>query len=136
MIRDTERRVSIRLHTDPTAPTGIATRVGLGKVRDLDAALPWTQHHVSRRNLQIHKFAGSENQADIGMKGVKVETLLQLMDINELRTNDGGCARVAHDKGLSLGTENVSLDMDGEDENDTDIDHVERENWAKTIGQF
>ena len=35
--------------------------------------------HVSRRNLQIHKVAGSENKADIGTKDVTPETLSRLM---------------------------------------------------------
>ena len=51
------------------------SRVGLGKIRHLDAGLLWIQHHVSRRNLQIDKAAGSENKA----KDVNAETITTLM---------------------------------------------------------
>ena len=70
MARDVGRKVSIRL----TAIKGIASRVGLGKIRHLDSGLQWIQHHVSRRNLQVHMVAGSENKEDIGPKDVNAET--------------------------------------------------------------
>ncbi|CAK0797196.1 unnamed protein product [Prorocentrum cordatum] len=55
MIRDMGGQVSIDLHTDSTAGKGIASRVGLGKVRHLDTGLLWLQHHVNRRDLRIKK---------------------------------------------------------------------------------
>ena len=69
------RPVSFRLHRDPAVSKGISSRVGLGKIRHLDAGLLWIQHHVSRRNLQIDKAAGSENKA----KDVNAETITTLM---------------------------------------------------------
>ena len=61
MARDMGRKVSIRLHTDSTASKGIASRVGLGKIRHLDTGLLWVQHHV-------YKVAVPENKVDIERK--------------------------------------------------------------------
>ena len=86
MIRDMGGQVSIDLHTDSTAGKGIASRVGLGKVRHLDTGLLWLQHHVNRRDLRIKKVHKDENLADIGTKAVSVtvqETLMKLMNFRE-----------------------------------------------------
>ena len=92
--------------------------------------LLWIQHHVSRRNPQIHKVAGSEDKADIGTKHVTAQTLLKLMKaINNEETawRQPRALKVAHDTGLSLGTENVNMNGDEQNDgndNDTGINHV------------
>ena len=44
------REVSLQLYTGSTANLGIASRVGLSKIRHLDAELLWIQHHESGTN--------------------------------------------------------------------------------------
>ncbi|CAK0826515.1 unnamed protein product [Prorocentrum cordatum] len=98
MIRDMGGQVSIDLHTDSTAGKGIASRVGLGKVRHLDTGLLWLQHHVNRRDLRIKKVHKDENLADIGTKAVSVtvqETLMKLMNFREATGRHPKALRVA-----------------------------------------
>ena len=86
MIRDMGGQVAIDLHTDSTAGKGIASRVGMGKIRHLDTGLLWLQHHVNRRDLRIKKVHKDKNLADIGTKAINVtvqETLMNLMNFKE-----------------------------------------------------
>ena len=80
MIRDMGGKVNIDLYTDSTTGKGMATRIGLGKVRHLDTGLLWIQHHVGRQDIRLKKVDGKANLADVGSKDITVEVLTSLMD--------------------------------------------------------
>ena len=81
MARDLGDEREIRLHTDSTASKGISSRIGLGKIRHLDTALLWLQHHVNENKLCILKVLGDENVADIGTKDLEEKKMRKCMDI-------------------------------------------------------
>ena len=98
MIRDMGGQVAIDLHTDSTAGKGIASRVGMGKIRHLDTGLLWLQHHVNRRDLRIKKVHKDKNLADIGTKAINVtvqETLMNLMNFKEAHGRHPKALKVA-----------------------------------------
>ena len=83
---------------------GEASRVALGKVRHLDTGLLWIQHHVIRRNLHIHKVAGSDNERE--ERHPRALTVVQ-------------------DQGLSPGTENMHSNENMNDDEDNEVTQVE-----------
>ena len=52
MARDIGDERVVRIATDSRASKGIASRLGLGKMRHLDTGLLWLQHHVRRKVSQ------------------------------------------------------------------------------------
>eukprot|EP00973_Karenia_brevis_P074525 10356769-Karenia_brevis.AAC.1 len=63
-----EKKVVI--HTDSSSCKRTANRLGLGKIRHLDTALLWLQHHFRRGKLWLKKVLGTENVFDIGTKDI------------------------------------------------------------------
>lgn len=57
--------VDIRLHTDSSAASGIATRRGIGKLKHLDTKTLWVQDQVERGIIKMRKVSGTDNPADI-----------------------------------------------------------------------
>ena len=79
MARDFGDERVVRIATDSSASKGIASRLGLGKIRHLDTGLLWLQHHVRRKVLQLVKTAGSGNPADIGTKDLAEKDMKRIM---------------------------------------------------------
>ena len=106
-----------------------ASRVGLGRIRYLDTRLLWKQHNVGRRNFHIHKVAGSENKADIGMKDVYGETLtkrMQAMQFEEATGRHPRSLKVAHNQGLGPRTEITNGNENMIEDEDSEINQVGR----------
>lgn len=59
-----EYKESIRLKSDASAAIGIATRIGIGKVRHIEVSQLWLQHQVYRGDIVIVKVKGEVNLAD------------------------------------------------------------------------
>eukprot|EP00971_Amphidinium_carterae_P239972 4764000-Amphidinium_carterae.1 len=57
----------------------IASRIGLGKVRHLDTALPWLQHHVNKQHISMMKVAGGSNVAGLGTKDLDAQKMCLCM---------------------------------------------------------
>ena len=85
MAKDLGDELTLDLRTDSSASKGMASRVGLGKVRHLDTALLWLQHHVNKKKIRIHKEAGSNNLADVGTKDVTEEIMKKMMNLMGFR---------------------------------------------------
>ena len=79
MARDFGDERVVRIATDSSASKGIASRLGLGKIRHLDTGLLWLQHHVRRKVLQLVKTVGSGNPADIGTKDLAEKDMKRIM---------------------------------------------------------
>ena len=73
-----ERVVTIA--TDSSASKGIASRLGLGNIRHLDAGLLCLQHHLRRKVLQPVKTSGRENPTDIGTKDLAEKDMKRIMN--------------------------------------------------------
>ena len=55
----------VEVLTDASAAKGIATRIGLGKVRHLETSQLWLQAKVADGSISITKVKGIENPADL-----------------------------------------------------------------------
>ena len=76
---------SLRLKTDATAAMGMCRRLGVGKIRHLDAALLWVQEHVRSGKVELEKVPGQENCADLLTKhlsGPDIRAHLQRMGLH------------------------------------------------------
>ncbi len=99
MARDFGDELTLDLRTDSSASKGMASRIGLGKVRHLDTALLWLQHHVNQKKIRLHKEPGSENLADVGTKDVPEVTMKKMMSLMGFKEASG-----RHPKALAAGT--------------------------------
>ena len=78
-----------RLSTDSSAGKGIASRLGLGKVRHLDVEDLWVQQKVRDGSVQLLKVAGVDNPADIFTKYVASDLLVKMLAKLKLGLIDG-----------------------------------------------
>ena len=77
--RDFGDELAIELWTDSSAAKGVASRIGLGKIRHLDTALLWLQNYVEKGRIKIKKEKGTENVADLGTKDLDEATMLKCL---------------------------------------------------------
>ena len=63
-MRDLGWTAWMRLRVGSAAAKSMASRTGLGRVRNLDVRHLWLQEAVRRRRLTIHKVRGDGNPAD------------------------------------------------------------------------
>ena len=80
MAKDFGDDKKVMIHTDSSSCKGTANRLGLGKVRHLDTALLWLQHHLRRGKLWMMKVLGNDNVSDIGTKDVERTKLVKFMN--------------------------------------------------------
>ena len=59
-----EHQGSIGLKTDASAAIGVASRVGVGKIRHIEVSQLWLQHKVLNRDIVVSKVDGGDNIAD------------------------------------------------------------------------
>ena len=57
---------------DASAAIGMAQRVGLNKVRNIDVDVLWFQEQLARRMLPIVKIPGPRNPSDLCTKNVPI----------------------------------------------------------------
>ena len=62
--------VQVLIRSDATAAMGIVKREGLGRVRHLAVADLWVQQRYKRGDIQLHKWPGPANPADLMTKGL------------------------------------------------------------------
>ena len=60
--------VRVEIITDSSAAKGIASRIGIGKIKHLDAGWLWIQECVKRGKLILRKVCGKHNPADLMTK--------------------------------------------------------------------
>ena len=79
---------SITLSTDSSAPKGIATRKGLGKVKHLETRTLWAQDKIDEGKVEVKKIGGDKNVADILTKyfsSPRLRSLLAELPVAELK---------------------------------------------------
>ena len=99
-----------------------------GKILHLVTMVLSIQHHVGRRNLQIHKVARSEHKADSGTKGGNAETLTKLMkamNLEEATVRPTRALKVVLDQGSFSFTEIMNGNKITNDEEDNETTQVE-----------
>ena len=79
LLRDlgVESDYPFKLYCDSSAAIGIASRVGLGKIRHLAVHLLWLQQLVQNRSVEVLKVLGHKNVADILTKCVPGNLLVK-----------------------------------------------------------
>lgn len=88
MCSDLGVTMNCEVKTNATAAKGIATRIGLGKVRHLETSQLWLQSKVAEGTVIITKVKGTENPADALTKyltGPSLTSHCSMLDI--YRTN-------------------------------------------------
>ena len=81
--------VGIKMHTDPSAAKGIATRRGVGKVKHLETRTLWVQDKVERGVIRMRKVSGETNRADMFTKYLSAVKLQSLMNQVPVYERDG-----------------------------------------------
>ena len=84
--------VAICIKSDATAAIGIVKRQGLGRVRHLSVADLWVQQRTREGHLQLEKYPGKLNPADLMTKGVDRETQDRHLTALGLQTTAGRSA--------------------------------------------
>ena len=64
LLKDLGVEVLVRLWQDSTAAKGVASRVGVGKIKHMDVRHCWLQDVVQKRGLVCKKIGGKVNPAD------------------------------------------------------------------------
>ena len=68
LAKDLGLEMKIRLWVDSTAAKAIVARIGLGKVRHMEAKYLWAQQAHRDGRLEVRKMSGLVNPADISTK--------------------------------------------------------------------
>ena len=61
---------AIQIRSDASAAIGIASRIGIGKVRHVEVNQLWLQEKVSKKEIEVIKVGAAENLADALTKPV------------------------------------------------------------------
>ena len=75
LMNDLGVSISIHIKPDASAAIGIASRRGLGEIRNLEVSQLWLQQRVASEDLKIDKVKGTDNIADALTKHVGVEDM-------------------------------------------------------------
>ena len=67
--------MSAEVGSDSSAALAVSQRVGLGKVRRIQAQYPWTREGYAAKQFDLRKVKGEGNPADILTNGVTQEVL-------------------------------------------------------------
>ena len=79
----------IRAKTDASAAIGIASRLGVGKVRHIEVNQLWLQQKVYDKSVEILKVPTEEHLADVLTKAVdSIKLRKHIEDINAWTSND------------------------------------------------
>ena len=79
MYGDMGLRVEVCVHTDAEAAHGIASRLGLGRVRHVAVQLLWFQERVRAKDLSVQKIKGVDNPADVFTKYLDHNNIIRFM---------------------------------------------------------
>ena len=77
------------MFVDATAAIGVAQRVGLGKLRHLEAQSLWLQEAVRGNRIGLSKVHGPVNPADLMTKHVDHATQIRLLALMDVETRLG-----------------------------------------------
>ena len=89
MARDFGDERVVRIATDSSASKGIASRLGLGKIRHLDTGLLWLQHHLRRKVLQPVKMPEVKIQQTSAAKELVENDMKRIMNKLGFREKTG-----------------------------------------------
>ena len=77
------------LLADASAGLGIASRLGIGKVRHLHTQALWLQRKVADKEISLKKIPGPENVADLPTKHVDAGTMQKLLRLMGFERREG-----------------------------------------------
>ena len=81
--------LNVFMYTDSSAAKGIASRRGLGKMRQVEVNQLWLQDKVAEGIVKNIKKPGTGNQADILTKHVNAQTLGNHLGVMGFRISGG-----------------------------------------------
>ena len=80
LLADMGESVTIELHQDSTAAKGVASRLGIGKIKHLEVGWFWLQDAVRKGDLVLKKICGKINPADVLTKPKSIAEMIRLTD--------------------------------------------------------
>ena len=89
ILRDMGLEWGVDVSTDASAARGIASRRGLGKVKNIEVNQLWIQDMVGRGRIRIHKVGTEENLADALTKPLGGEDLKKHIELVGMRRAEG-----------------------------------------------
>ena len=79
----------IHISTDASAAIGIASRRGIGKVKNIELIQLWIQDKVCRGKVMVHKVGTDANLADALTKPLGGEELRKHVRMTDMRIEEG-----------------------------------------------
>ena len=70
LLKDLGCEVQVRLHQDSIAARGVNSRIGISKIKHLEARLCWIQEAARKKRIFTRKILGLVNPADILTKPI------------------------------------------------------------------
>jgi hypothetical protein len=80
LLADMGQEVQVEIIQDSTAAKGVASRLGIGKVKHLDVGWLWIQDAVRKGDLVLRKINGKVNPADVLTKPKSAAEAMRLTD--------------------------------------------------------
>ena len=77
--------LTVVCETDASAERAMATRLGVGRARDLDVRLLWLQQLCAEGVMEVRARPGEHNEADLGTKMVDLRRMISLFKGTPLR---------------------------------------------------
>ena len=132
ILRDLGLEWGVDVSTDASAARGIASRRGLGKVKNIEVNQLWIQDMVGRGRIRIHKVGTEENLADALTKPLEGEELKKHVGLVGMKQEKG-----RHE--IMPMTETNSTDEGGEylestDERGEYLERIKRESIEPPCG--
>jgi hypothetical protein len=80
LLADMGMVVKVEVYQDSTAAKGVASRLGIGKIKHLQTGWLWMQDAVRRGDLELIKICGKINPADVLTKPKSIAEAIRLTD--------------------------------------------------------
>ena len=120
---DMGQEVKVEIHQDSTAAKGIASRLGIGKIKHLEVGWLWMQEAVRKGDLVLVKICGKINPADILTKPKSIAEMIRLTDAlwYEIKVREQRPGDMERDGGFTGFVKRMlrGADKDGEDHGET-----------------
>ena len=80
LLADLGQEVKVEIHQDSTAAKGVASRLGVGKVKQLQVGWLWIHEAVRNGDLMLVKICGKVKPADVLTKPKSLAEMVRLTD--------------------------------------------------------
>ena len=117
-LKDLGVYLPLRVHTDSSAASGIAKRVGLGTQHHIGTDTLWVQERLRKKPFRLFKVKGTENPADLFTKHLCSESMVICLRFlgTEFRRNRPRTAPMTKDDEDLLMDDEFDYDLPNDDD--------------------